>query len=194
MSTPLFSSPIGFGRLNATRLVPDKTKRDTNKGRTSGEPLLSVNVKQEQLETRFKQAARRETAYNTQEYDQLSAISSLAGHCNAVAYCVQKLYGGVILQATVHYQLNGKPKRTSHFWNRLPNGIEIDYSASQWGLTNQIPLSHKQLMFPLQKSEKTPKGNVKLIVLSVSPARIVPSRKTVNPRFTQFEENFQKTS
>ena len=184
MSTPLFSSPIRFGRLNATRLASDKTKRDTPKGRTSGE----------QLEARFKQAARRETAYNTQEYDQLSVISPLAGHCNAVAYCVQKLFGGVILQATVHYQLNGKPKQTAHFWNRLPNGTEVDYTASQWGLRDQTPLSDTELTFPLQKIVKTSKGNTNLSVLSVLRTRTVPSRKTINPRFTQFEENFQKIS
>ncbi len=49
------------------------------------------------------------------------------GQCAVTALVIQDLLGGDLLRGTV----NG----VSHYWNRLPDGTEIDLTKSQFGGT-----------------------------------------------------------
>lgn len=55
----------------------------------------------------------------------------LWGHCAVVALLVQDLFGGDLLRGS----LEGTPfsEMRSHYWNRLPEGTELDLSAPQFG-------------------------------------------------------------
>jgi hypothetical protein len=100
---------------------------------------------------RLKKAASSETAYEPAKW---SEGNPLRGHCGAVSYVVSNLLGGEILQGRV----NGEP----HFWNRLPDGSEVDYTASQFGADCHYPIG-----------------------------RVAKPRKKINPRFIKFAEKVE---
>lgn len=53
------------------------------------------------------------------------------GHCAVFALLVQDFFGGELLRA----DLTGLPRYAhmrSHYWNRLPDGIEVDFSSDQF--------------------------------------------------------------
>lgn len=55
----------------------------------------------------------------------------LWGHCAAVALVAQDLFGGELMRASLE---NTKfVHMRSHYWNRLQDGTEIDFSNSQFG-------------------------------------------------------------
>jgi len=96
-------------------------------------------------------AAQPDTAYDLNQYEQRKEKSNLAGHCAAVAHVVQQQFGGDIIAGQVQGEL--------HYWNRLPDGLEVDLSSDQFGGDGLNPLVT---------------------------GRRVPTRKTVNPRFVKF--------
>ncbi|MCC7424798.1 MAG: hypothetical protein IT428_31390 [Planctomycetaceae bacterium] len=49
----------------------------------------------------------------------------LCGCCASVSYAVFAIFGGEFIEGEVE----GGP----HFWNRLPDGTEVDLTASQFG-------------------------------------------------------------
>ncbi|MDO8495392.1 MAG: hypothetical protein Q7S32_02595 [bacterium] len=55
----------------------------------------------------------------------------LWGHCAVVSLVVQGIFGGDLLRAS----LDGTPfaKMRSHYWNRLPDGREVDFTRAQFG-------------------------------------------------------------
>jgi hypothetical protein len=53
------------------------------------------------------------------------------GQCAVSALVVQDHFGGELLRAKV----NG----VSHYWNRLPNGTEVDLTRKQFGPSVQVP-------------------------------------------------------
>src|SRR6185436_8318353 len=67
-------------------------------------------------------------AFRKAAFDGLSrpgAKSPLAGHCGIVAVVVQGLFGGEIIE--------GSYRSSRHYWNRLPDGREIDMTSCQFG-------------------------------------------------------------
>lgn len=79
------------------------------------------------------QAAGPYTSCDPYEYAHMaSQTSPLWGHCAAMAYLVQAVAGGVIVQ--------GRVKGISHYWNRLPDGTEIDLTSCQFGGDGWTPL------------------------------------------------------
>lgn len=56
----------------------------------------------------------------------------LWGHCAVVALVVQDYLGGEILRASL-LEFPEFAKMRSHYWNRLPDGQEKDFSRSQFG-------------------------------------------------------------
>lgn len=55
----------------------------------------------------------------------------LWGHCAVVALIVQDFYGGTLMRGS----LSHIPKYAflrSHFWNKLPDGREIDFTEEQY--------------------------------------------------------------
>lgn len=61
----------------------------------------------------------------------LAKKSPLEGHCAAVAYMVQGVFGGEIV--------TGRVQGVSHYWNRLPDGKEIDLTSCQFGGDGYTP-------------------------------------------------------
>ncbi|MDP4010267.1 MAG: hypothetical protein Q8P37_00160 [Candidatus Spechtbacteria bacterium] len=57
----------------------------------------------------------------------------LWGHCAVASLLAQDVFGGDLVRAS----LEGTPFATmrSHYWNRFPNGMEIDFTAIQFGET-----------------------------------------------------------
>lgn len=51
--------------------------------------------------------------------------SPLTGHCVAAALMVQACFGGVLV--------TGKVNDCPHYWNRLPDGREVDLTSCQFG-------------------------------------------------------------
>ncbi len=63
--------------------------------------------------------------------DHWSPEDPVHGHCAVFALLVQDFFGGELLRA----DLTGLPRYAhmrSHYWNRLPDGIEVDLSADQF--------------------------------------------------------------
>ncbi|UCM89519.1 YunG family protein [Streptomyces marincola] len=51
------------------------------------------------------------------------------GHCDITALVVHDIFGGDLIVGEVH--LDGNPCGY-HWWNRLPNGVEIDLTREQF--------------------------------------------------------------
>lgn len=81
--------------------------------------------------------------------------SPLWMHCGAVATTIRAILGGDIV--------TGRVKGTVHFWNRLPDGSEIDLTSCQFGGDG---------FKPLKKGRKVPKKEGEL----------------TNPKFLLFAE------
>jgi hypothetical protein len=58
--------------------------------------------------------------------------SPLAGYCAAAAITVQACFGGCLVSGFVNDE--------QHFWNRLPNGREVDLTSCQFGGDGITPL------------------------------------------------------
>lgn len=114
-------------------------------------PTLSM-IRQAGLEV-----ANAETSCHPLEYQDHKAVSALWGHCSAMAVTVQAALGGSIV--------TGRVKGVQHYWNRLPDGTEIDLTSCQFGGDGFSPLK---------------KG------------RLVPPRKSTHPRFLLFASRIAK--
>lgn len=53
------------------------------------------------------------------------------GQCVPTALVAQDFFGGKILQTIVRIKKENHPPEVSHFWNRLPDGREIDFTKEQ---------------------------------------------------------------
>jgi hypothetical protein len=58
--------------------------------------------------------------------DQWSAANPALGQCAVTALIVQDLFGGELMRGCLD--------EGSHYWNRLPNGQEVDLSSGQFGV------------------------------------------------------------
>lgn len=66
--------------------------------------------------------------------------SPLLGHCAAVSTAIQAVFGGDIVTGRV----NNEP----HYWNRLPNGEEVDLTSCQFGGDGFTPLKKGRKVKP----------------------------------------------
>lgn len=71
------------------------------------------------------QVASAETACHPEIYAKKKKKSPLYLHCAAVASTVYAVFGGDIV--------SGRVKNVVHFWNRLPDGREVDLTSCQFG-------------------------------------------------------------
>ncbi len=60
-----------------------------------------------------------------------SPENPLYGHCAVVAILVQENFKGEFLRASL-FEVKGYEQMQSHYWNRLPNGAEVDLTAGQF--------------------------------------------------------------
>ncbi len=77
------------------------------------------------------------------------------GQCVPSALTARDLKGGQILQTVVRIKKDGYPPEVSHFWNRLPDGQEIDYSKEQFPndaeiLEDEIKAISRHRLFRIQ--------------------------------------------
>lgn len=71
-----------------------------------------------------------DTAYASAEYMARNAGCPSRGQCGTVALVVQDLLGGDLLVAATTFE--GRPDDAVHYWNRLPDGAELDLTADQF--------------------------------------------------------------
>jgi hypothetical protein len=76
----------------------------------------------ELIENALRKAWSKETCY-LPDQEKWSSQNPAFGQCAVTALIIQDFFGGEILYC-VHYH---------HYWNRLPNGEEIDLTRSQFG-------------------------------------------------------------
>ncbi len=79
-----------------------------------------------QLEKTIKSSWGRDTCHYKFLWDDKTLPDS-AGHCRVVALIVQDYFGGEILYSYV----KENPK-WDHYWNKLENGNEIDFTKDQF--------------------------------------------------------------
>lgn len=90
----------------------------------------------EKERSRIRQAMLRsaceQTAASAGRYRRKRVKSPLFLHCAAAATVIQALYGGDIV--------SGRVKGEPHYWNRLPDGKEVDFTSCQFGGDGFTPL------------------------------------------------------
>ncbi|MBU6414838.1 hypothetical protein KGQ34_01150 [Patescibacteria group bacterium] len=59
------------------------------------------------------------------------------GHCAVVSLLAQDFFGGTLLRASLKETLF--KAAGSHYWNKLEDGTEVDFTAPQFG--NQYPVN-----------------------------------------------------
>lgn len=77
---------------------------------------------------RLKQHCSSETSADPKGW---SSENLLWGHCAVVALLAQDLYGGVLVQGSLKEHQKYSYLR-SHYWNKIPNGVEIDFTREQY--------------------------------------------------------------
>ena len=79
----------------------------------------------------------KETAYSPSDW---SPANPLGGHCAVVSLIAQDIFGGDILRASLKH-ISELSHIGSHYWNRLSDGTEIDFTRAQFG--NNYPTNLK---------------------------------------------------
>lgn len=80
------------------------------------------------LALRLEDSWTRETSADPVHW---SAENSAYGQCAVSALVVQDHFGGELLRARVD--------GISHYWNRLPTGLEVDLTRKQFGSNPDVP-------------------------------------------------------
>lgn len=84
--------------------------------------------------------------------DNWTAENSLWAHCTVISLLVQDVFGGELLRASL--EDTEFADMGSHYWNRLPDGTDVDFTASQFGdsypenLETEIKKSDYVLSYP----------------------------------------------
>lgn len=91
-------------------------------------PDVEIARRLDELARRLENSWTRETSADPVRW---SAENSSFGQCAVTALIVQDHFGGELLRARV----NG----VSHYWNRLPFGLEVDLTRKQFGVDPDVP-------------------------------------------------------
>lgn len=78
--------------------------------------------------TLIRQAARKETSSDPENW---TPENPLWGHCAVVALIAQDNFGGKIMRCSLEH-LPQYAHLRSHYWNKFPNGTEIDFTHEQF--------------------------------------------------------------
>jgi hypothetical protein len=92
--------------------------------------MASGKINQKNLEKSLRAAWSKKTSW-TKRFDPKNPA---ANQCRVTSAVVQKLLGGKILFCIIK-----KRPFISHFWNRLPNGKEIDFTRDQFSKSVIVP-------------------------------------------------------
>jgi hypothetical protein len=77
--------------------------------------------------TRIRNVASRETSADP---DGWSDENVLWGHCAVVALLAQDYFGGTLVRGSLENTKYAHLR--SHYWNKLPDGDEVDFTSSQY--------------------------------------------------------------
>jgi hypothetical protein len=91
-------------------------------------PDVEIARRLDELARRLEDSWTRETSADPAHW---STENSSYGQCAVTALIVQDHFGGELLRARV----NG----VSHYWNRLPLGLEVDFTRKQFGADPDVP-------------------------------------------------------
>lgn len=93
---------------------------------------MTTDITLEQLEAAIRASWSAETAHSPQSW---SADNPSGGQCWTTAYVVRHFFKGEIILAEV---LPHTDPIARHAWNRLPTGIEIDFTRDQFPSTQEF--------------------------------------------------------
>jgi hypothetical protein len=91
-------------------------------------PDVETARRLDDLARRLEGSWTRETSADPLHW---SAENSAYGQCAVTALVVQDHLGGELLRARV--------SGISHYWNRLPSGLEVDLTRKQFGSNPHVP-------------------------------------------------------
>lgn len=93
------------------------------------------------LRERMKRVAGPQTAYDSLDYnswyEKPEGWCPLTGHCFVCSQIVRELYGGTLMTGSV----TRMGRLETHYWNRLPDGTEVDLTGSQYGGDGFTPVT-----------------------------------------------------
>jgi hypothetical protein len=79
-----------------------------------------------ELETVIRKAWSKDTS---DDPDQWTTLNPARGQCGVTAMVIHQLLGGVLLVSDV---FRDGARVETHYWNRLPSGVEIDLTREQF--------------------------------------------------------------
>ena len=91
-------------------------------------PGTPMEITKDNLTQILKVVARRDTSANPEGW---AEESPLWGHCAVAALVAQDYFGGKLMRGSLE-QVSKYSHARSHYWNRLPSGNEIDFTAGQY--------------------------------------------------------------
>lgn len=71
------------------------------------------------------------SAETSADPDGWTSENPLWGHCAVVSLVAQNFFGGILLRASLKGTFFASAG--SHYWNKLADGTEVDFTASQFG-------------------------------------------------------------
>lgn len=84
-------------------------------------------ISKERFQETIVKSGSRETSANPERWVE---DNSTLGHCAVVALLAQDMYGGELLRASLEGTEFAYAR--SHYWNLLPDGLEIDFTEPQF--------------------------------------------------------------
>lgn len=85
-----------------------------------------MDVTLEELKRALEKSWSKETCHHDCLWENPKLPNS-AGHCRVTSLIVQDYFGGEIL-----YSYANGNKEWDHYWNRLPDGKEVDFTINQF--------------------------------------------------------------
>lgn len=90
--------------------------------------MLQTKITQKDFLDLIKKSARKETSFDPENWNE---DNPLWGHCAVVSLLAQDYFGGELIRGS----LKDNPEYSylkSHFWNKLSDTDEIDFTAEQF--------------------------------------------------------------
>jgi hypothetical protein len=91
-------------------------------------------ITEEMLRPIFRAAWGRDTC-DPSDLDDWRPDNPSRGQCGVTALIVQELLGGDLVLGEVHV---GEVKVGYHYWNRLPDGRDVDFTADQFSAAEVV--------------------------------------------------------
>ena len=126
---PKNTTSTGQGRL-VTELVTELVSPPEISASTTNPSTPKQNeLSPEALLKIFPLICTKETSYSSKGW---TKENPLYGQCTVVSLIAQSFFGGELLRASLKNSPDFKRMRY-HYWNRLPDGREIDFTKDQFG-------------------------------------------------------------